>query len=352
MATLSDENTQEIASYSKDLAQLLIRLGFRLILKGLDKRAERNLNKIEKNNPERIRTADIEADHIDKFRVLAHKEKVIAYEIDDKNFETPTLKYDIRDEHKITGIFKQIEEGYKIPENQLKSFFKENISMEKLTDLAKDIMPIHLVSFEEEIEKAENYQEEEVLNQDTKKEVEKTYDKAVTEVTGKENDVPLNIEEQETIEERIDRLKNQGQSQPPERTDIELTNDEIHLIINDLEENNILGQVDVRNIKTAIDNEERYFILSDNGKEYNIVTDYYSSVDPYGNEFKVVINKETQKANMFETDIASGDNWVMRETQKVKDKDYKVDKIKGIAKEKQQSKERVKQPVKTQEMER
>ena len=224
--------------------------------------------------------------------------------------------------------------------------------MEKLTDLAKDIMPIHLVSFEEEIEKAENYQEEEVLNQDTKKEVEKTYDKAVTEVTGKENDVPLNIEEQETIEERIDRLRNQGQSQPPERTDIELTNDEIHLIINDLEENNIIGQVDARNIKAAIDNEERYFILSDNGKEYNIVTDYYSSVDPYGNEFKVVINKETQKANMFETDIASGDNWVMRETQKVKDKDYKVDKIKGIAKEKQQSKERVKQPVKTQEMER
>lgn len=198
MATLSDENTTMIGRNIGRIISAFIRLLYRYILKQLEQQAERNFRQLEKRSPERIRTADINREELDKFKILAQQKGIKVYKIIDKH-ETPTLKYDVKDEHEITEIMKQIENGYQIPDQELMAFFERHIDTNQLI---KDIDNLFNYSYEEieqELKKPEHYQEEQVINQEeqqhiSQEEVQAIYDKNVEEVTGKENTHQLSDE--------------------------------------------------------------------------------------------------------------------------------------------------------------
>lgn len=188
MATLSDENTTDIGRHLERSISTLVRVMFRYLLKKIEQKSERNFKAIEKNSPERIKTADLNRGNIDKFKILAEQNGVKNYQIVRNKHKTPTLKYDVKDEHKITEIYKQIQSGYRIPENSLMAF------MEKYTDTNQLINKVsNMVSYKskeeisEELNNSDYYREENILNQDNGNPVQDIYDKNVKEVTGKEN---------------------------------------------------------------------------------------------------------------------------------------------------------------------
>lgn len=156
-------------------------------------------------------------------------------------------------------------------------------------------------------------------------------------------------------EQRMDKMKNvfnrniknekSSENNNKERTEINLNKENVNEILDDLEEQKILDKIDVKNIKNAVNKDERYFTLFEDDDSFKIETDYYRSVDPYGNEFEITIDKKNKKANVVETDIASGDSWTMKKNEKVKNADFDVSKLEKISKNKSKSKEKNKKPM-------
>lgn len=201
MATLSDENATNVGRSVKEALSTLFKFMLRSLAKKWEERAERNFKKLEKNHPERIRTADIETKDLDKFKVLAHQQGIKLYQIEQEKHKTPTLKYDIRDEHKIVGIFKQLEEGYRIPENQLMALMEKYFDTEKLTNRISKVTGMNLEEVEKELKDPEYYQDEKLFGKDFQDKIQEMYDKAYKEVTGRENteDITQDIEKETPI---------------------------------------------------------------------------------------------------------------------------------------------------------
>lgn len=163
MTTLSDRNTEEALSLSKDVAKSSLKVLYKMIIALMEQRANNNLKSIEKKDPSRIKTADIKRDNIEKFKFLASENKIKAYEIDD-SYKVPTLKYDIEDEHKIVNVFKEIEEGYIIPESKLENFIVRNINKDKLVEiLSNRFSSLNKETISKEFDNLRNYKEDEIL---------------------------------------------------------------------------------------------------------------------------------------------------------------------------------------------
>src|SRR5699024_5810256 len=79
MATLSDENTTTIGRNVGLLISALMKLLYRNLLNWLEQRAEKNFIQLEKKNPQRIQTADIDRDNLDKFKILAQQNGIKKY---------------------------------------------------------------------------------------------------------------------------------------------------------------------------------------------------------------------------------------------------------------------------------
>lgn len=225
MATLSDENTTNIGKSIKEAISALLRVMLRRIANKWQERAERNFKALEKKHPERIRTADIETKDLDRFKVLAHQQGIKIYQIEQEKHKTPTLKYDIRDEHKVVGVFKQLEEGYKIPENQLMAIMEKHFDTQKLTNRISKITGLNRTEIEKELKNPEHYQDENIFSKDFQEKVQEMYDKAYKEVTGKENteNVMQDIEietsvmpenDKDEIEQRLDKIKEKRDKTP------------------------------------------------------------------------------------------------------------------------------------------
>lgn len=226
--TLADENTTiigtQISKQIKNIISSIIRGLFKVILKKLDERALKSFHKLQRSNPERIRTADIQHKDLDKFKVLAHQQGVKIYQIETDKYQVPTLKYDIRDEHKIVGIYKQIQEGYRIPDNKMRAFVEQFVDTEKVINKVSKVTGFKKSDIEKEFHKNEHYQEESVLNQDFSFKAQDIYDKAVKEVTGKENthDITTDLNQAESrpskepdaLSQRLEKLK-EKQAQVP-----------------------------------------------------------------------------------------------------------------------------------------
>lgn len=231
--TLADENTTiigtQISKQIKNIISSIIRGLFKVILKKLDERALKSFHKLQRSNPERIRTADIQHKDLDKFKVLAHQQGVKVYQIETDKYQVPTLKYDIRDEHKIVGIYKQIQEGYRIPDNKMRAFVEQFLDTEIVINKVSKVTGFKKSDVEKEFNKNEHYQEETVLNQDFSHKVKDIYDKSVKEVTGKENTTDITNElqkigksptkETDALSQRLEKLK-EKQSQVPTKEKI------------------------------------------------------------------------------------------------------------------------------------
>lgn len=215
MATLSDENASNIGKSIKDGINTLLKFLLRRIIKNWQERADRNYKKLEKNHPERIRTADIETKDLDKFQILAQQQGIKLYQIEQEKHKTPTLKYDIRDEHKIVGIFKQLEEGYKIPENQLMALMEKYIDTQKLVNRISKVTGIEESEVEKELKNPEHYQDENLFGKDFQDKIQEMYDKGFKEVVGKENkekvmedaELEIPVREKDELEIRLEKLK-------------------------------------------------------------------------------------------------------------------------------------------------
>lgn len=231
--TLADENTTiigtQVGNKIKDMISVLIKYLFKQVIKYLDQKAEKSFKALEKKSPERIRTADIQHKDLDKFKVLAHQQGVKIYQIETDKYQVPTLKYDIRDEHKIVGIYKQIQEGYRIPDNKMRAFVEQFLDTEKVIDKVSKVTGFKKSDIEKEFHKNEHCQEESVLNQDFSFKAQDIYDKAVKEVTGKENtnDITTDLQqvrnrptkETDTLSQRLENLKEkQSQASTKEKT--------------------------------------------------------------------------------------------------------------------------------------
>lgn len=252
MATLSDENATNIGRSIKEALSALLRVMLRRIANKWQERAERNFKKLEKNHPERIRTADIETKDLDKFKVLAHQQGIKLYQIEQEKHKTPTLKYDIRDEHKIVGIFKQLEEGYKIPENQLMAIMEKHFDTQKLVNRISKVTGLNRAEVEKELKNPEHYQDENIFGKDFQEKIQEMYDKGYKEVTGRENtenviqdaeiDAPIismadiermNIpipppaDDRNEIEQRLDKLKEKRDKTPDKEKSKEKTKQEV-----------------------------------------------------------------------------------------------------------------------------
>src|SRR5690625_559903 len=206
MATLSDENTTTIGRNVGRLISALMKLLYRNLLNWLEQRAEKNLRQLEKKNPQRIQTADIDRDNLDKFKILAQQNGIKKYKIEKDKHDTPTLKYDIKDQYKITEIYKQMENGYRIPENDLMAIMERFTDTNVLTNRIHNILHYSHEDIQQELQNPKHYREEELLNQENKNVVQEIYDKSVKEVTGKENNVKLDmdeIENQRSEERRV-----------------------------------------------------------------------------------------------------------------------------------------------------
>lgn len=193
--TLADENTTiigtQVSRQLKNVISAMIRYLFKRALKYLDQQAEKNFKTLQKNSPERIRTADIQHKDIDKFKLLAYQQGVKAYQIEKDKHDVPTLKYDIRDEHTIVGIYKQIQEGYRIPDNKMRAFVEQFTDTQVWINRVSKIAGFKKSDVEKAFNNDEHYREENVLNQDFAYKVQDIYDKAIENVTGKENTVDV-----------------------------------------------------------------------------------------------------------------------------------------------------------------
>lgn len=215
MATLSDENASTIGKSIKEAISALLRVLLRSLANKWQQRAERNFKKLEKNHPERIRTADIETKDLDKFKILAQQQGVKLYQIEQEKHKKPTLKYDIRDEHKIVGIFKQLEEGYKIPEHQLMALMEKHIDTQKLVNRISKVTGMNRTEVEKELKNPEHYQDENIFGKDFQDKIQEMYDKGFKEVTGKENkekvmgdvEPEIPVREKDELEIRLEKLK-------------------------------------------------------------------------------------------------------------------------------------------------
>lgn len=236
MATLSDENTTAIGRNLGRLISALMKLLYRNLLKWLEQRAEKNFRQLEKRNPQRIQNADLDREHLDKFKILAHQKGINKYKIENKH-DVPTIKYDIKDEHEINEIFKQIENGYRIPENELMAIMERYTDTNLLANRIQNILHYQPEEIQQEMQNPEHYQEEKVLNQDIQeeKELQEIYDRNVKEVTGKENTEKLDMSEmrensekseqpitKNELDERLEKLKekhkeNQKENKTKER---------------------------------------------------------------------------------------------------------------------------------------
>lgn len=219
--TLADENTTiigtQVSRQLKNMVSAIIKYLFQKTTKYFDQQAEKNFKTLQKKSPERIRTADIQHKDLDKFKLLAYQQGVKLYKIEKDKYDVPTLKYDIRDEHKIVGIYKQIQEGYYIPENKLRAFVEQFTDTEKVISTVSKITGYKKSDVEREFSKPEHYREENVLNQDFTYKVQEIYDRAVKNVTGKENkDNAINdlkqadkqpLKENNFLQKRLDKIK-------------------------------------------------------------------------------------------------------------------------------------------------
>lgn len=231
MATLSDENTTTIGRNVGRLISALMKLLYRNLLNWLEQRAEKNFRQLEKKNPQRIQTADIDRDNLDKFKILAQQNGIKKYKIEKDKHDTPTLKYDIKDQYKITEIYKQMENGYRIPENDLMAIMERFTDTNVLTNRIHNILHYSHEDIQQELQNPKHYREEELLNQENKNVVQEIYDKSVKEVTGKENNVKLDMDEIENqkenaekvitkdeLEERLDKLKEKRKENQKNKT--------------------------------------------------------------------------------------------------------------------------------------
>lgn len=226
MATLSDENASNIGKSIKEAISALLRVLLRSLANKWQQRAERNFKKLEKNHPERIRTADIETKDLDKFKILAQQQGIKLYQIEQEKHKTPTLKYDIRDEHKIVGIFKQLEEGYKIPENQLMALMEKHFDTQKLINRISRITGLDESEVEKELKNSEHYQDENLFGKDFQDKIQEMYDKGFKEVVGKENkesvmediEPEIPVQEKDELEIRLEKLKEKREkTQAPDK---------------------------------------------------------------------------------------------------------------------------------------
>lgn len=219
--TLADENTTiigtQVSRQLKNIVSSIIRSLFKLILKKLDERALKSFRKLQKNNPERIRTADIQSKDLDKFKLLAYQQGVKVYKVEKDKYDVPTLKYDIRDEHTIVGIYKQIQEGYRIPDNKMRAFMEQFVDTQKVVNKLSKVTDFKMTAIKNEFNNNGHYQEESVLNQDFAYKAQDIYDKAVKDVTGKENMVDLTNDlkaidthpskEKNFLDKRLEKIK-------------------------------------------------------------------------------------------------------------------------------------------------
>lgn len=219
--TLADENTTiigtQVSRQLKNIVSSIIRSLFKLILKKLDERALKSFRKLQKNNPERIRTADIQSKDLDKFKLLAYQQGIKVYKIEKDKYDVPTLKYDIRDEHIIVGIYKQIQEGYQIPDNKMRAFMEQFVDTQKVVNKLSKVTDFKMTAIKNEFNNDKHYQEESVLNQDFAYKAQDIYDKAFKEVTGKENMVDLTSDlkavdkhlpkEKSFLDKRLEKIK-------------------------------------------------------------------------------------------------------------------------------------------------
>ncbi|MGO2603322.1 MAG: hypothetical protein ACTH80_04500 [Alkalibacterium gilvum] len=193
--TLADENTTiigtQVSRQLKNVISAMIRYLFKRTLKYLDQHAEKNFKTLQKKSPERIRTADIQHKDLDKFKLLAYQQGVKAYKIEKDKHDVPTLKYDIRDEHTIVGIYKQIQEGYRIPDNKMRAFAEQFTDTQVWINRVSKVTGFKKSDIEKAFNNDEQYREENVLNQDFAHRAQDIYDRAVENVTGKENTVDL-----------------------------------------------------------------------------------------------------------------------------------------------------------------
>src|SRR5699024_2815115 len=156
MATLSDENTTTIGRNVGRLISALMKLLYRNLLNWLEQRAEKNFRQLEKKNPQRIQTADIDRDNLDKFKILAQQN-------------------DIKDQYKITEIYKQMENGYRIPENDLMAIMERFTDTNVLTNRIHNILHYSHEDIQQELQNPKHYREEELLNQENKNVVQEIY---------------------------------------------------------------------------------------------------------------------------------------------------------------------------------
>lgn len=164
---LSDRTTEETLQTSKEVTKISLKVLYKMVSFMLEKRANNNMKSIEKRDPSRIKTADIEKDNIEKFKFLANENKVKAFEIYD-TYKVPTLKYDIKDEHKVVNIFKEIEEGYTIPENKIKSFIINNVNIGKVIEILNNkFKGLDKEEISKEFDNTENYKESEVIERES-----------------------------------------------------------------------------------------------------------------------------------------------------------------------------------------
>lgn len=219
--TLADENTTiigtQVSRQLKNVVSIIVRSLFRMILKKLDERALKSFRKLQKTNPERIRTADIQSKDLDKFKLLAYQQDIKVYKIEKDKHDVPTLKYDIRDEHTIVGIYKQIQEGYRIPDNKMRAFMEQFIDTQKVVNKLSKVTDFKINDIKKEFNNDEHYQEKRVFNQDFAYKAQDIYDKTVKDVTGVENkDNVINdlkqvdkqpLKEKNFLEKRLEKIK-------------------------------------------------------------------------------------------------------------------------------------------------
>jgi len=124
-----------------------------------------------------------------------------------------------------------MENGYRIPENDLMAIMERFTDTNVLTNRIHNILHYSHEDIQQELQNPKHYREEELLNQENKNVVQEIYDKSVKEVTGKENNVKLDMDEIENqkenaekvitkdeLEERLDKLKEKRKENQKNKT--------------------------------------------------------------------------------------------------------------------------------------
>lgn len=139
--SLTDQNTEEVLTVTKESLIYLYKLLERLKYKHLEEKAKKNMEILEKRNPNKIKVADISKDDINKFLEKADEKNIKCFIIKDvENSELSNLQYSIDDEYKIVEAFKEIQIEKEIEKEFEKVDFDElKKDLENATDKKVDL---------------------------------------------------------------------------------------------------------------------------------------------------------------------------------------------------------------------